>query len=157
MTERELTPQDRSESGMPRRMSRHFLWLGPLLVVVGSISYFLVFVHYPVLRDFPWVNLPVVAVGLLMSAVGLRQTFDPMRSLRGKIIAVGAFLVSLVFALFFGAYIFYYSYQLPVTSGAPQLLSVAPDFDLPDQQESTVRLSDLRGQKIVVVFYRGHW
>jgi peroxiredoxin Q/BCP len=30
---------------------------------------------------------------------------------------------------------------------------VAPDFELPDQDGSPVRLSDLRGQKVVVYFY----
>lgn len=30
---------------------------------------------------------------------------------------------------------------------------VAPDFELPDQYGSPVRLSDLRGQKVVVYLY----
>lgn len=30
---------------------------------------------------------------------------------------------------------------------------VAPDFELPDQGGNPVRLSDLRGQKVVVYFY----
>ena len=29
----------------------------------------------------------------------------------------------------------------------------APDFELPDQDGETVRLSDLRGQRVVLYFY----
>jgi hypothetical protein len=135
----------------------HFLWLGPLLVLVGSISYFLAFARFPGLRDFPWVNLPVVVAGLAMSAWGMRRAFDPLRSRAVKILGLAGFGLSLLLALLFGAYIFYLSYQLPGISDAPQVLTVAPDFALPDPSESMVRLSDLRGQKVVVVFYRGHW
>jgi thioredoxin-dependent peroxiredoxin len=35
----------------------------------------------------------------------------------------------------------------------PQPGEVAPDFELPDQQGDTVKLSDLRGQTVVVYFY----
>jgi peroxiredoxin Q/BCP len=37
---------------------------------------------------------------------------------------------------------------MPLKAGDP-----APDFALPDQHGNTVRLSDLRGQKVVVYFY----
>ena len=33
----------------------------------------------------------------------------------------------------------------------------APDFRLRDQNGKLVRLSDARGQKVVLVFYRGYW
>lgn len=33
----------------------------------------------------------------------------------------------------------------------------APDFNLRDENGARVRLSALRGKKVVVVFYRGYW
>ena len=34
---------------------------------------------------------------------------------------------------------------------------LAPDFTLPDQNGRAVHLSEARGQKAVLVFYRGFW
>jgi cytochrome oxidase Cu insertion factor (SCO1/SenC/PrrC family) len=34
---------------------------------------------------------------------------------------------------------------------------LAPDFTLPDQSGKSVTLSAERGQKVVLVFYRGFW
>ena len=33
----------------------------------------------------------------------------------------------------------------------------APDFTLESHSHGRITLSDLRGQKVVLVFYRGHW
>jgi peroxiredoxin Q/BCP len=35
--------------------------------------------------------------------------------------------------------------------------SPAPAFELPDAEGKTVRLADLRGKSVVLVFYRGYW
>ena len=40
-------------------------------------------------------------------------------------------------------------------SGPLPVGAVAPDFSLPDQDGNTVRLSDLRGRNVVLVFYPG--
>jgi peroxiredoxin Q/BCP len=34
---------------------------------------------------------------------------------------------------------------------------MSPDFTLPDQSGKSVTLSAARGQKVVIVFYRGFW
>ena len=41
----------------------HALWLGPLISVAGTVSYFQFFARFPALRDFPWINLPLVVIG----------------------------------------------------------------------------------------------
>jgi len=33
----------------------------------------------------------------------------------------------------------------------------APDFSLPDQEGRDLRLSSLRGHRVVLIFYRGYW
>ncbi len=39
----------------------------------------------------------------------------------------------------------------------PRIGQQAPDFTLRDQTGKRVSLSDARGQKTVLVFYRGYW
>lgn len=39
----------------------------------------------------------------------------------------------------------------------PLVGQVAPDFNLADQNGKGVRLSAARGEKVVLVFYRGYW
>jgi cytochrome oxidase Cu insertion factor (SCO1/SenC/PrrC family) len=38
-----------------------------------------------------------------------------------------------------------------------QVGAVAPAFELPDAEGKVVRLADLRGKSVVLVFYRGYW
>lgn len=45
----------------------------------------------------------------------------------------------------------------PVDSGRVSIGDVAPDFTLDSRTGERITLSDLRGQRIVLVFYRGHW
>ena len=78
--ERRLWHPSRSSSvhSTIRAMSgrrNHAAWIGPLVVFTGAVSYFLVFVRFPTVRDVPWVNLPWVAIGLVISFVGLRGNF----------------------------------------------------------------------------------
>ena len=44
------------------------VWTGASLVFLGVVSYPLFFVRFPGLRDFPWANLPMIALGLLLIA-----------------------------------------------------------------------------------------
>lgn len=45
--------------------------------------------------------------------------------------------------------------------GKPQVVSAegkpAPDFTLPDQDGKPFQLSSLRGQRVLLIFYRAHW
>ena len=59
-----------------RSLAIHGLWLGPLLTFTGMITYFQVFARFPVLRDFPWVNLPVVMLGLGLTVGGMWIAFS---------------------------------------------------------------------------------
>lgn len=49
-------------------------------------------------------------------------------------------------------------HELPaVDTGRVALGDVAPDFSLESRTGERVTLSELRGRRIVLVFYRGHW
>ncbi len=43
------------------------------------------------------------------------------------------------------------------TAASPKVGQQAPDFKLLDQNGKAVSLSAARGQKVVLVFYRGYW
>ena len=47
--------------------------------------------------------------------------------------------------------------SVAASATTPQLGDVAPDFSLADQTGARLRLSDVRGEKVVLVFYRGYW
>ena len=53
------------------------------------------------LRDFPWVNLPLVLIGLAISALGMWRAYSPATAHRGRILgpislAASAFSFGLV-------------------------------------------------------------
>ena len=140
-----------------RHLRNHLLWLGPLITFGGAVSYFLFFARFPALRDFPWVNFPLVLGGLILSFVGLRRAFDKASAYRGKWLGWLGTLFSLLVGGMFGWYVFYYSYSVPPVSAKTAGLEFAPEFELVDQEGRHVRLSDFRGRKVVLVFYRGFW
>ena len=49
-------------------------------------------------------------------------------------------------------------FDLPaVDTGRVAVGDVAPDFTLESREGEPVTLSELRGQRVLLVFYRGHW
>ena len=152
------------------------MWTGASLVFLGVVSYPLFFVRFPALRDFPWANLPMIALGLLLIALGLVRAFRHADLFQGKIF--GSVLAALALALsgfflygiFFGA-----RHVLPASHGAPQVGQTARDFMLPDSQNHPVSLTgvlnspftpesatgDEKGAAqaagVVLIFYRGYW
>ena len=139
------------------RRRNHALWIGPLVTLAGLISYFLVFARWPVLRDFPWVNLPLVLAGAAVSVVGFWRAFFRSALWRGKVLGTLGLVFSLLVAGLFNVYVFVFSSMLPETTRLTLELAQAPEIALPDQQGRLVRLTDLRGRKVIVTFFRGFW
>lgn len=135
----------------------YFAWLGPIVTFVGAISYFLYFARFADLRDFPWVNLPLVIFGVALSLLGLKRAFAGERKLLSKLFAIAGSLVSVGLGGLFCFYIFHLSSQLPGDEGVPKVGDVAPNFAMLDQSGESVSLEFLKGHKAVLVFYRGHW
>ncbi|MBT8338131.1 MAG: redoxin domain-containing protein [Gemmatimonadetes bacterium] len=44
-----------------------------------------------------------------------------------------------------------------VDTGRVAVGDIAPDFTLESREGEPVTLSELRGQRVLLVFYRGHW
>ncbi len=140
-----------------RRRRNHGLWLGPLVTIGGAISYFTVFVRWPALRDFPWVNLPWVLAGVALSGAAARRGFARPARFRGRIAGSLSLLVSLAVGALFCLYVFVFSAMLPAPTPVTLALAEAPDVALPDQHGRLVSLRALRGQRVVLTFYRGYW
>jgi hypothetical protein len=143
------------------------LWAGFLLSLIAFLSYFLIFVWFPVTRDFPWANLVLFALAAVLLVVGIRRAFAPdlPHPKRSKI--AGAILAGLSVAIF-GFFIFatfIIARRLPESDSAPQISQKAPDFTLADTNGKPVSLSELLASPIkgkspkgvLLVFYRGYW
>jgi len=132
---------------------------GVLLGATGVAIYFaLILTFDPTLHGLlrtPVLNLAVLATGIGSSLIGVLQWWRGTR--RGRLLPPLLAGVNVAFGAVFCWYLFVYSYQMPVSARAPAVSSIAPDFVLPDERGNDVRLSALRGQAVVLIFYRGHW
>ena len=81
---------ERGEALAMKRNWNWAVWTGASLVFLGVISYPLFFVRFPALRDFPWANLPMIALGLVLLALGLVRAFRRSDLFRGKFSAVSS-------------------------------------------------------------------
>jgi hypothetical protein len=144
------------------------IWTGFLLVLAGLISYVPLFSLFPITRDFPWVNLLLLAVGATFLSSGLRRAFGQPQLYRGRIFGSILAVVSVAGIGFFSYGLFYVARQLPAAESAPRVGEKAQDFTLPDQNGKTVALAELlsspsaggAGAKtggVLLIFYRGHW
>jgi hypothetical protein len=139
------------------RRRNHAIWIGPLVVFIGVVSYFTYFTQFPALRDFPWINLPIVLIGCGISIVSTKRAFSRSDVYRGKVLGSLSMIFSTLLTALFVGYIGYLSYQLPEPTKTTQGLSIAPEFVLTDHNGQEVALNDFRGKKLIVTFYRGHW
>ena len=143
------------------------IWAGFLLCLIAFVSYFSVFVWFPVTRDFPWANLVLFAIGAALLVVGIGRAFAADRSHPRRSKIVGAILATLSVAVF-GFFIlatFIIARRLPASLSAPQISQKAPDFTLSDTNGKPTALSELLASPVngkspkgvLLVFYRGYW
>ena len=151
-------------------MLRRINWpllVGLLLTFVAFVSYFFVFVWFPITRNFPWANFVLFVIAGVFLFMGLRRGFasDRPHPTRSKIFAV---VVSVFCFVVIGLFVFAYfvvGRQLPSSKGAPQVGQRAPDFSLPDTTGRQVSLNELMTAPIngkaprgvLLIFYRGYW
>ena len=141
--------------------------MGFLLTLAAFITYTSIFVYYPVTRDFPWVNLLIFTVAVVLLIIGLRRGFasDRPHPTRSKVVSsIVGVLGFAVFAFFIFAF-FIAAKWLPASTGAPQVGQRAPEFTLPDTNGKQVSLTHLLStpvngaapKGVLLVFYRGYW
>jgi hypothetical protein len=143
------------------------LWAGFLLSLFAFLSYPFLFVRFPVTRDFPWANLLLFGIAIVLLVIGVRRAFfaerrHPKRSKIGA--AVLGSLTVAVLALFVFS-VFIMARWLPASHGAPQVGQKAPDFTLADTNGRNVSLTEILSQSTngraprgaLLIFYRGYW
>ena len=143
------------------------LWLGFLLTLAAFLTYFLIFVQFPVTRDFPWLNLLLFVIAAVLLFAGLRRGFasDRPHPTRSKIVSALVATVSVLVIALFVFTIFIAARWLPASKGAPQVGQRAPEFTLPDTTGRQVSLNELLTSPIdgnapkgvLLIFYRGWW
>jgi hypothetical protein len=143
------------------------LWAGFLLSLIAFLSYFFIFVWFPVTRDFPWANLLLFAGAIALLVLGVRRGFsrEPSHPTRSKIVSSIAATLGVAIFAFFIFVVFISGRWLPASHGAPQVGQKAPEFSLSDKNDKTVSLSELLASPIngkaprgvLLVFYRGYW
>jgi hypothetical protein len=143
------------------------LWLGFLLTLGAFLSYFFVFVWFPFTRDFPWANLLLFVLAVVLLFMGLKRGFasDRPHPIRSKIVSSIVSVLSLLVIALFVFTIFIGGRWLPASKGAPQVGQRAPDFSMPDSSGKTVSLNELlttpingnAPKGVLLVFYRGYW
>jgi len=129
------------------------IWIGPLLAVVAVAAYFAVFLNYPSTRDVPWPSYLLLAIALGASTVALVRA---VRGRRGLVSAVIADTLTTALAGFFVWYCLVFS-VLPEVPGALAVGAPAPQITLVDDRGAAVDVAALAQDKLLLVFYRGHW
>ncbi|HLE63093.1 MAG TPA: hypothetical protein VI750_08145 [Pyrinomonadaceae bacterium] len=147
-----------------KRINRQ-IWAGFILSLVAGFSYPFVFVQWPITREFPWANLLLFAIAIVLLFLGLRRAFKPDKRIVSKIFSslAAAFGLLMLAALLF--LIFVMGSWLPASAGAPQVGQKAPDFTLTDSNDNAVALAQLLTEPInnkppkavLLIFYRGYW
>jgi hypothetical protein len=143
------------------------LWVGFVLTIAAFLTYFFVFVLFPVTRDFPWANLLIFVAAMVLIFLGVRRGFasDRLHPVRSKIVASIVATLSVVILALFVFTIFIGGRWLPASKGAPQVGQRAPDFSLFDTNGKQVSLNGLLTEPVngsppkgvLLVFYRGYW
>lgn len=141
--------------------------MGLLLTVAAFLTYFFVFIWFPVTRDFPWANLLLFVVALVLIFMGVRRGFasDRTHPVRSKIMTSIVATLSVVILGLFIFIIFIGGRALPASKGAPQVGQRAPEFTLPDSNGKQVSLNELlttpvngsAPKGVLLMFYRGYW
>ena len=79
------------------------IWAGFVLSLVAGFSYPFVFVGWPITREFPWANLILFAIAMVLLFLGLRRAFKPDKGIVSKIFSslAAAFGLMLLAGLLF--------------------------------------------------------
>ena len=148
--------------------AKRFNWpllSGFLLSVFAFLSYFFIFVWFPITRNFPWANLLLFVIAVVLLVLGLRRTLTETRSMVSKILSSAITGLGVLICVLFVFGYFVFATWIPASTGAPHVGQKAPDFVLPDTSNRQVSLNELLTSPIngkapkgvLLVFYRGYW
>lgn len=138
---------------MAEAKRNHAAWLGPVIAIPGFVSYFAVFSMVPVLRDVPWLNGLILAGAIALSVGGVRRSAPGW----GRFGSVFGLVVSVGLTAFLAYYCFVLSYDVPDASRVARDGTRIPAITLASWDGTQVDLAEAASDKLILVFYRGHW
>src|SRR6476646_6760114 len=103
-----------------KRSWNWLLWAGFVLVLAGLFTYIPIFAQFPATRNFPWVNLLMLAAGAALLVVGLIRAFRKPDQYRGRIFGSALTLVGLLGIGMFCWVVFFEARHLPASAAAPR-------------------------------------
>lgn len=133
--------------------SNHLAWIAPLVAIAGVASYFAWFSMYPILRDFPWLNLGILGAAVALSIVALRRGsagWGRVGSIAGLVVSVGSLAL-------LSAYCFVLSYQFPDANRLSEGGTRIPAITLASWDGTSIDVAEAASDKLILVFYRGFW
>ena len=122
--------------------------LAVLLAVGGVAAYFVLATRFAYWQRVPWQFIAVTAAGALLGVGELIASPD-----MGSGIAALTSVAVLAFSVW---YFLVYS-QFGTREERPRVGDPFPDFALPDSTGGVFRLSEARGRRVLILFYRGDW
>lgn len=130
-------------------MIRYWPALLSVLVCLGALAGYFVFLRVPAVRNHPELYLVAFALGVsIAGAASWRDARWPNLAA----LALSALLLVL------GGYFNFVLTRVPATPTALKVGEPAPDFTLPDATGAPVTLAAFRERSpVVLVFYRGYW
>lgn len=131
--------------------------LGPIVGIVGLVSYFTFFVNYPAFRDHALLNLVLVCAGVAFSTRALMRVWRAGRSWWAKTGGLVGLAFSLLCAGLLFGYVFSMSYSMPEPAVKTLALEVLPEVTLMNQSGDEVALHERDSKRLILTFYRGHW
>lgn len=149
---RAKTYTERIDITTPDALTRpRALW--PLVVATCAAliaaPVYLALLDVPLIRSTAWPMFLLVGIGAIAGAIYARRDDRLWVRLTGSA-NVGLLALACLW--------FFWLASLPKASSAAETLTVAPDFQLPDQDGRQIALSNLtRGGPVLLVFYRGSW
>lgn len=127
--------------------------MAPLLALFGLLSYFFYFSMWPVFRDFPWLNLLILAASVVLAALALRRA----RSTVGRVGTGAGLALSVALTGLLCFYAFHLSYQLPDAGRVVDEGTAIPAIQLASWDGKQIDVAAAASDKLILVFYRGHW
>ena len=136
-----------------QRSFDHLAWIAPVIAFAGFLSYFALFSQWPLFRDFPWLNLLILLGALALSEIAMRRA-RPGWGRRGS---VAGLAVSVLLLVGLSYYCFVLSYQLPDAGRVVGEGAAIPAIALAATDGSQIDVGAAAQDKLILVFYRGHW
>jgi len=139
------------------------LSLGLLIAVSAILCNFIFFLNPPAQSLIPWLSLLLGIIGLLFTALGVKNLIQQPRTPGARVFGSLVALISLLLSAGIISF-FFLARAVPPSTDSPQVGQKAPDFTLPDTHNAPVSLTQLFApsatpapRAVLLIFYRGYW